>query len=89
MRNSMSTQERVELIIEELDKHFARNMGQKSLYLNDSVATIQKRGTEYILYYFEDKNNLLGLDIKLATKFKKFADKDALVSFLNDNLYSW
>lgn len=89
MKKRMTTQERVELIIEELDRHFARNMGQKSLYLNDSVATIQKRGSEYLVYYFEDKTNLLGLDIKLATKFKKFADKDSLVSFLNENLYSW
>lgn len=85
----MDNQIRVSEIVSELDRHFARNMGQKSLYLNDSVAIVQKRGTEYVVYYFDDKTNLLGLDIKLATRFKKFADKDTLVSFLSDNLYSW
>jgi hypothetical protein len=85
----MNNETKVEKIISELDRHFARNMGQKSFYLNDSVATIQKRGVEYIVYYFDDKTNLLGLDIKLATRFKKFSNKDSLVSFLNENLYSW
>ncbi len=85
----MDNQSRVNQIVAELEVHFARNMGQKSLYLNDSVATIQKRGLEYIVYYFDDKTNLLGLDIKLSTRFKKFANHDALVAFLNENLYSW
>ncbi|MFN8578561.1 MAG: hypothetical protein U0354_17165 [Candidatus Sericytochromatia bacterium] len=89
MKKQVSIETRVEQIIDELDRHFARNMGQKSLYLNDSVATIQKRGSEFVVYYFDDKTNLLELDIKEATRFKKFANKDSLVSFLNENLYSW
>ena len=85
----MDNESRVNQIVSELEGYFARNMGQKSLYLKDSVATIQKRGLEYLVYYFDDKPNLLNLDIKTATRFKKFADRDALVSFLNENLESW
>lgn len=85
----MDNELRVNEIVAELEGHFARNMGQKSLYLNDGVATIQKRGVEYLVYYFDGKTNLLNLDIKTATRFKKFADRDALVNFLNENLYSW
>lgn len=85
----MDNQLRANQIVEELESHFARNMGQKSLYLNDGVATIQKRGVEYVIYYFDNKTNLLNLDIKTATRFIKFANHESLISFLNENLYSW
>ena len=85
----MDNELRVNEIVAELEAHFARNMGQKSVYLNDSVATIQKRGAEYLIYYFDDKTNLLNLDMKMATRFKKFASHDDLVNFLSQNLYSW
>lgn len=78
----------IEKIMETLDHHFARNMGQKSLYLKDTVATIQKRGTEYVMYMFDNKNSTLELDIKEATRFKKFT-RDELIEFLKENYVGW
>ncbi|MBC7472756.1 MAG: hypothetical protein H7263_00570 [Candidatus Sericytochromatia bacterium] len=75
-------------IMSVLDNYFARNMGQKSLYLKDTVATIQKRGTDYVMYFFDQKPSLEGLDIKEATRFKKFT-REEITGFLQNNLLSW
>lgn len=83
----MSNEQEIQKIIDDLENYFSRNMGQKSLYLKHSVATIQRRGTEFIVYLFANKNALECLDIKLATSFEKFADKEALDAYLRENLY--
>lgn len=78
----MITDEKIEQIINELEYHNSRNMGQLTLTVNDVPLKIQKRSTNnYVLYFFKNKKGMEELDIKLATNFEKL-NKDGLISFL-------
>ncbi|MFN8674659.1 MAG: hypothetical protein U0457_21575 [Candidatus Sericytochromatia bacterium] len=76
---------KIEELINELEYHSSRNMGQVALFINKVPVKIQRRGVEnYVMYFFENNKELLNLDIKLATKFKK-VNKEELVSYLSGN----
>lgn len=78
----MVSDKEIEKVVEELESHTSRNMGQFTFSINNIPVIIQKRSSEnYIMYFFENKKDMFGLDIKLATKFKKFK-KDELIAFL-------
>lgn len=82
----MNNEEKTTILLDSMEKYIPRNMGQKRVYLKDSVGIIQKRGTEFLLYTFNNKNTLDGLDVKNATSFKKFANHDELAEYLKSNL---
>lgn len=72
----------VEQIINDLENYNHRNMGQFTLAINNVPVKIQRRGVgNYVMYFFENKKNFDGLDIKLATKFMKL-NKEELEKFL-------
>jgi hypothetical protein len=82
----MGNDTKVNAIISELERNSASNTGQKSVYLNDSVAIIQRRvANNYIIYFFDDKDSLLELDIRDSSHSQNFT-REELFSFLNKEL---
>jgi hypothetical protein len=87
--DTMTNDERVNTIIASLDRHFTTNMGQKSVYLKNTIAVLQRRDdNNYLVYFFDNKDSILELDIKESTGFRKFT-RDNLISFLNEELVEW
>jgi hypothetical protein len=85
----MSSEERINKIIADLDRHVARNMGQKAIYLKTTVGIIQRRGdNNYMLYFFDHKDSLTGLDIRESNRFQNFT-REELINFLNEELVDW
>jgi hypothetical protein len=85
----MDNNKRVHLIIEALDNHFTSNMGQKSVYLKNTIAVIQRREpNNYMVYFFDNKDSLLNIEIREATRFQKFT-REELINFLDEELVEW
>ncbi|MFN4150535.1 MAG: hypothetical protein ACK4IX_06305 [Candidatus Sericytochromatia bacterium] len=82
----INNEQKTTLLLDSMEKYTFRNMGQKKVYLKDSVGIIQRRGTEFLLYTFNNKNSLDGLDVKDATSFKKFSNHEELAEYLKANL---
>lgn len=82
----MNNEEKATVLLESMEKYIPRNMGQKRVYLKDAVGIIQKRGTEFVMYTFNNRNTVQSIDIKDATGFQKFSNHEELAEFLKANL---